>query len=378
MIIYLVYALLSIFALIFLSRFFIILYGTIRELNKNKNIDKQTKEFDGFISIIIPARNEEENIEIAVRSAFNANYDKSRYEIVAVNDRSTDKTGEILDKLKQEMPNLIVLHLTEESKGKDLVGKAGALQLGIEASRGDLILLTDADCEINPEFINFYAKVFANNDIKLALSYSLIKSKSIFDSIQAVEWFYLHTIASAGIGMNHHLGGYGNNMAFLRDIYFEVGGYRKNKFSVTEDFVLIRAIFNTGAKIKYLMYNESSVLTMPMPDLNSYIEQHRRWALGGIAHHGWVAVAFIASTLSVWFGLILSFIMGWYWMGLGFVSMRAVADATIALIPMIKMKDYKYLSSMPISLIFFQLFELILPFTLFKRQIVWKDQVFKQ
>ncbi len=375
---YLVYLILILFALIFLSRFFLIFYGAIKELNNNKNINNQTSKFDGFISIIIPARNEEENIEAAIRSAFNANYDKSKYEIVAVNDRSTDKTGEILDRLKKEMPNLVVLHLTEESKGKDLVGKAGALQIGIEASKGDLILLTDADCEINPEFVNFYAKVFANNDVKLALSYSLIKGKTLFDNIQAVEWFYLHTFAAAGIGLNYHLGGYGNNMAFLRDIYFEVGGYRKNNFSVTEDFVIIRAIKNTGANIKYLTYNESSVLTLPMPDLKSYTEQHRRWALGGLAHHGWVAVAFIASTLSVWFGLILSFIMGWYWLGIGYIGMRAVADAIIALMPMIKMKDYKYLTTLPISLIFFQLFELVLPFTLFKRQIVWKGQVFKQ
>ncbi len=375
---YLVYLILILFALIFLSRFFLIFYGAIKELNNNKNINNQTSKFDGFISIIIPARNEEENIEAAIRSAFNANYDKSKYEIVAVNDRSTDKTGEILDRLKKEMPNLVVLHLTEESKGKDLVGKAGALQIGIEASKGDLILLTDADCEINPEFVNFYAKVFANNDVKLALSYSLIKGKTLFDNIQAVEWFYLHTFAAAGIGLNYHLGGYGNNMAFLRDIYFEVGGYRKNNFSVTEDFVIIRAIKNTGANIKYLTYNESSVLTLPMPDLKSYTEQHRRWALGGLAHHGWVAVAFIASTLSVWFGLILSFIMGWYWLGIGYIGMRAIADAIIALMPMIKMKDYKYLTTLPISLIFFQLFELVLPFTLFKRQIVWKGQVFKQ
>jgi cellulose synthase/poly-beta-1,6-N-acetylglucosamine synthase-like glycosyltransferase len=373
-----IFLVLIIFALIFLSRFLLILYGAIRELNNNKNINKQTDEFEGFISIIIPARNEEENIEAAVRSTFNANYDKSKYEIVAVNDRSTDKTGDILDKLKDEMPNLVVLHLTEESKGKDLVGKAGALQLGIEASKGVLILLTDADCEVNPDFVNFYAKTFANNDIKLALSYSLIKGKSLFDSIQAVEWYYLHTFAAAGIGFDYHLGGYGNNMAFLRDIYFEVGGYRKNKFSVTEDFVLIRAIKNAGAKIKYLTFNESSVLTLPMPDLKSYTEQHRRWALGGLAHHGWVAVAFIVSTLSVWFGLILSFIMGWYWLGLGFIGMRAVADAIIVLMPMIKMKEYKYLNTLPISLIFFQLFELVLPFTLFKRQIVWKGQVFKQ
>jgi glycosyltransferase involved in cell wall biosynthesis len=98
------------------------------------------------VSLVAPARNEERNIERAVRSLVGLDYPK--LEITLVNDRSTDRTGEILNALAAEFPQLNVVHLTDLPAG--WLGKNHALQLGADRSRGEWLLFTDADIVFEP------------------------------------------------------------------------------------------------------------------------------------------------------------------------------------------------------------------------------------
>jgi len=93
------------------------------------------------LSILVPACNEEENIEPALRSLLEQDYPD--LEIIAMNDRSTDKTGQIIDRLSNEFDSLRPLHIEDLPDG--WVGKTNALKKGYEASKGDWILATDAD-----------------------------------------------------------------------------------------------------------------------------------------------------------------------------------------------------------------------------------------
>ena len=98
------------------------------------------------VSLVAPARNEERNIERAVRSLVQLDY--PHLQITLVNDRSTDRTGQILDALAAEFPQLNVVHLTELPAG--WLGKNHALQLGADRSRGEWLLFTDADIIFEP------------------------------------------------------------------------------------------------------------------------------------------------------------------------------------------------------------------------------------
>lgn len=98
------------------------------------------------ISLIAAARNEQRHIERAVRSLIQLDY--PGLEITLVNDRSTDRTGEILDHLGSEFPQLNVVHLHELPAG--WLGKNHALQFGANHSRGDWLLFTDADIVFDP------------------------------------------------------------------------------------------------------------------------------------------------------------------------------------------------------------------------------------
>lgn len=101
------------------------------------------------VSIVIPARNEERNLEEALRSVLALDYDN--LEIDVVDDRSTDRTGEILDRMATADPRLRVIHVRELPKG--WLGKNHALWLGAEKATGDFLLFTDADVVLDPSIL---------------------------------------------------------------------------------------------------------------------------------------------------------------------------------------------------------------------------------
>ncbi len=111
------------------------------------------------VSLIVPARNEELYIEKAVRSLTRLDY--PQLEITIINDRSTDRTGEILDSLAAEFPQLNVVHLTELPAG--WLGKNNAMQLGAGRSTGEWLLFTDADIVYEPTTLR-RAMLYAKNE----------------------------------------------------------------------------------------------------------------------------------------------------------------------------------------------------------------------
>jgi cellulose synthase/poly-beta-1,6-N-acetylglucosamine synthase-like glycosyltransferase len=98
------------------------------------------------VSILIPARNEERNVEAALRSVLALDY--GNLEIDVVDDRSTDRTGEILERMAAAEPRLRILHVRELPPG--WLGKNHALWLGAEKATGEFLLFTDADVVLEP------------------------------------------------------------------------------------------------------------------------------------------------------------------------------------------------------------------------------------
>lgn len=102
------------------------------------------------VSIVVPALNEERHVESAVRSLLRLEYPD--YELVVVNDRSTDRTGEILHTVAATEPRLQVVHVTELPAG--WLGKNHALQLGADRATGELLLFADADVIFEPRALS--------------------------------------------------------------------------------------------------------------------------------------------------------------------------------------------------------------------------------
>jgi hyaluronan synthase len=122
-----------------------------------KNIDISNGP---LFSIVVPVKNEENNIRNCVQSCLNQTYINK--EIIVVNDGSTDRTGEILDEMRKENGpgNLNILHLSKS------LGKKRAVEAASEIARGEVYAFMDSDCDMAYDALEKAAKIF-NNDRKL-------------------------------------------------------------------------------------------------------------------------------------------------------------------------------------------------------------------
>lgn len=357
---------------IYLARFAFMYIGSNNERRK----DYSNKSFQfPFISVVVAARNEENNISDCIKSLIDSTYPKDKYEIIIVNDRSNDGTKEIINNLSQTHNTIVPIHLSEDTKDKNLKGKPGAIQAGADIAKGEIIMMTDADCRVHHKWIETIAAQFADPEISLVPSYTLIEGESRFEIIQAVEWMYMHTMACAGVGMNVPLGNYGNNLSIRTKVFRDIGGYRNIKFSVTEDLALQTRIFEAGNKIHYMCNSESTVTTKACSTFREYMRQHKRWAIGGM-DLGWKAVFFVAASLGIWSAIAVSIIELNPFMLAGALMLRFGCDFALTLPAAIRLKQFSIIKFIVPSVAFFMLIELIIPFTVINKKVNWKGQVF--
>jgi len=349
---------------------------------RNKFTVKPNSENSFFVSVIVPARNEEKNIKNCINSILNSNFPKEKYEIIIVNDRSTDNTLFEITELANKNPNIKICDIKSETEKRNLQGKPGAIKVGIDAASGDIIMMTDADCTVNKNWILTIVNSFnANqNDAQkkktgMVCAYTDVKSDKMFHYFQAAEWTYMHTFACAGIGMDVVLGCFGNNISITKEAYNKIGGFDNLEFSVTEDFVLLQAIFQAGFGVKYLCDKNATVETLPVETFSEYMSQRKRWSIGAKAL-GWKAFVYVLSSVCLWFAIIFSAISGNFYLMAISIVLRFLGDALI-LFPVFDILENRYLKKwIPFSVCFYSLIELILPFTLLSSTVKWKDQVF--
>lgn len=355
----------------------IILFLIGARIESHKPIPELRESELPFVSVIIPARNEESKIEQCILSIAKNNYPIDKYEIIAINDRSIDDTGALLDDLCKIVPNLKVIHNDSRKALKNLQGKPGALQLAINNSFGEIFIMTDADCTVSENWIITHAKCYKDKNLGLTAAFTNTDGDNLFSKVQAVEWLYMHTMAIAGIGLKAPLSCYGNNMSVSRKSFDELGGYANIKFSITEDLALLHATYKSGWHVRHLSNSESSITTMPNKTFGEYINQHHRWAVGALAL-GWKAFFFALSSIAMWTGLIVSaIIQDWCWFSIILAS-RFLLDSVLSIPAMIRLKRTDLIKYLVPAIFFMMFIELLAPFFLLKRNVSWKGQVFKE
>ncbi len=169
-----------------------------------------------------------------------------------------------------------------EKEFGSIVGKARAIANAIEVAKGEIILTTDADCTVHPNWAKNIASYY-NNDIGMVCGYTNQRWKRIFEAVQDVDFIYLLTVAAGAINLWKPLSAIGNNMSYRKSVYLEAGGYERIPFSVTEDFQLLMEIHkNKKYKIIYPLDKETLVTSKPCPDVKTLFHQKKRWAVGGL------------------------------------------------------------------------------------------------
>jgi len=239
-----------------------------------------------MVSVVVAARNEEETIGPLLGQLLRQTYPS--FEVIVVNDRSADRTAEIVASFQQSHPNLRRIDIVAPST--DMPAKKNALAKGIAASRGDILCFTDADCLPPAGWIMELVSAF-DKDVGLVAGYSpydasLVRSKSGGTALlqRLLHWFieyeeFKGAVWSAGaIGL--HMGWLctGRSLAYRRSVYDQVGGFEKIKHSVSGDDDLFLQLVRraTSWKIRYVTDPESFVRTPPPATFRAFVRQRTR------------------------------------------------------------------------------------------------------
>ncbi len=335
-----------------------------------------TEEHIPSVSIIVPARDEAANIERCIDSLASLDYPRDKLEIIVVDDRSSDGTREILDRLSEHHDALIVLHRTESEVDPNLRGKPGALQHGIEHSHGDIILMTDADCIVEPTWVRGMAAQFIDPKVGLVAGMTSVSGEGFLDRVQDVEWTYTQSMACGSVGNGTPLGCFGNNLAVRRDVFNELGGYKEISFSVTEDLALQDAVSRAGYRTRHAVHRLTSVTTLPAANITEYIRQRHRWVRGGAAL-GVRAFWFVGSSLSLWIGITVSLVTGSHLWLVAFLALRFLGDGHLIADAARTINRRRIIPMIFPAMILLLSTELVLPLLLLKKRVTWKGQTFR-
>jgi chlorobactene glucosyltransferase len=196
-----------------------------------------------FVSVLIPARNEELNIANILNSLLKQDY--PNYEVIVLNDHSEDKTGKIISEIKQKHPELVVLN------GKPLpegwTGKCYACTQLHEASKGEYILFTDADTTHKPQSLMKSITIALNKEADMLTLFPEMTMVSLAEKIiMPMLWFTIMLLLPFYFidkkGFVKFSVGIGPFMMFKRSAYEKIGGHYSVKNAIVEDVWLARKI----------------------------------------------------------------------------------------------------------------------------------------
>jgi cellulose synthase/poly-beta-1,6-N-acetylglucosamine synthase-like glycosyltransferase len=263
--------------LIGLSLYFIqLIVFTIGAGKKYLNISEDNLR---SVTVVVAARNEEDNILDCLQSLDNQIYPNGKLEIIIVNDHSTDLTGEKIKSFIENKPKFKTI-IPEKSIGS-LRGKTNALANAIKISKGEIILTTDADCIAAPTWAKTHASYYKDN-VGFVGGFTTQEDKNAFEGMQAIDFIYLLAVAAGSLNLGKPLSCIGNNMSYRKSLYNEIGGYEGLPFSITEDFRLLMSIHkNKKYKIIYPLDVGALVVSKACPDLKTLYWQKKRWGVGG-------------------------------------------------------------------------------------------------
>lgn len=232
------------------------------------------------VSVIVPIRNEESTIESLLESLAAQNFPADRFEVIVVDDQSTDESVTKTTAAVNGKSNFKIL----SSSGQ---GKKAALTEGVKHAKGSLIVTTDADCQYSKDWLTSMESIFAEDSIKMVFGGVRIKAdQTFFSSMQAIEFSSLIGSGAATMAYGIPSMSNGANLAFRKDVFWQVNGYDGNDHiaSGDDEFLMRKIVDAFPNSIRFNNSAESVVETIPQLSLDSFLSQRLRWA-GKWKHH---------------------------------------------------------------------------------------------
>ncbi|MCB9245006.1 MAG: glycosyltransferase [Flavobacteriales bacterium] len=260
-------------------------------------------------TILVAARNEQENLEKLIPDLKAQQY-PARLEIVIVDDGSTDGSRKWLE--EQKDINVVLL---DEELGR--TGKKAAISLGVEKAEAELILQTDADCMVGPEWASLMLSGIESGN-RLVFGPVQYRSKpGLLNGLMELEMCCLSALCGSGLYLKEPFLSNAANMAYYRSDFLAWDPYGGSRFSSGDDIELMQKAMKTGAGCTYIQDPLAIVHTQAPSSLREFIGQRLRWASKTrIGHIPFPAMVFFGMNVLLFIGSIVGSIGYPIWLGL--------------------------------------------------------------
>ena len=290
------------------------------------------------VSVVVAAMNEEQALPRLLASL--AAQTTTAFELVLVDDRSSDATAAIMEAHRAAAPYRVRV-VRNRRAPEGCTGKQQALDLGVAAAAGELLLFTDADCTVPPAWVERLTAYFAadaggrtgvvfgqlavqaphgSGDGGDRTDGDAARGPGRFtDRYQAFDQPLVHQYSTGTAGLGQPTGCFGNNLALRAPVLAAVGGFRSLGYTITEDAALIGAASRAGWKVRAATLPETLVTTEPQPDWRAFINQHVRWNGGAFYSNDpaaawgyrYVTLFLILSVAAAPFALLVPWLVVW-------------------------------------------------------------------
>ncbi len=259
-----------------LLMYLFIFYRYFRVWRKSQNFPPgPLPEFLPFLSVVIPLRNEEKNLNNLIKSLLKQDYEPGKIEYIFIDDHSTDMTYELLSSMVSVLHRATLIRLTG-----DRAGKKQALAAGVELAKGELVVTTDGDCVHPRGWLMLMARFYiSHRPVLISGPVRISPTQNFFTRLQALEFTSLAATGWASVLRGSPVMCNAANLAFEKSIFIEAFEHIHPGIPSGDDiFLMLYVKRKYPGRTMFLKHPEAIVDTRPVSSLPQFMEQRVRWA----------------------------------------------------------------------------------------------------
>lgn len=245
------------------------------------------------ISVIIPARNEAQNIAACLHSIGRQSYPRHLLQVIVIDDNSTDDTLRVAESIVYDGLQIICHRLPAAEI--NTAPKKRAIEKGISMAGGTLIVTTDADCTASPGWLQTIAAYHDwSGHVFIAAPVKIRDNPSVRSKFQALDFLTMQGITGAAVYKQFHHMCNGANLAYEKKVFYEVGGFSGiDAIASGDDMLLMRKVAEKyPARLGFIKSPAAIVTTQPATSWPAFFQQRIRWASKAL-HYRQPAIFFV-------------------------------------------------------------------------------------
>jgi len=255
------------------------------------------------ISVIVAFKDEALNLPNLLDALMNQSFPKEKFEVILVNDHSSDKSLSTVDHYCTLNSNFRLINLPENK-----TGKKGAIALGIDSANYPLVALTDADCVLGKKWLEYISSEARNGSVLMLGPVVMTPLDNLTQKFQALEYSSLMASAAGSCGIGRPIIASSANLAFRNDVLNVSMDILNPKVSSGDDmFLLHHAKRFQNGKISFMGSRDAIVETATVTSFQKAMAQRKRWASKSLYYKDIDTI--VAGFVVLLFSLALVFIL---------------------------------------------------------------------